>query len=281
MNEEKLLPSEGREADTAVYASEQATGTNVNTARALPRVCTSEASSDGCLGALPRGDLSDALKKKIFEITHAVYRVTSLFPKREILAGRLREEAFEILRDSTRYDVTLRDSFELLLSIVSKIRGMRSVLLLARVNRFVSSVNIEVLDREYAEIEFFFVAKIGFLREENAKAISAPQERHSVSMKAESLIRKETGNEFLPTHSKIDDLKRFVNENQIQKKSPERHKLIIDVLGKKDKASIRDIALSFNNIGQKTIQRDLSELIKRDAIERTGDRRWAMYSLKK
>ncbi|MEK7636218.1 MAG: DeoR family transcriptional regulator [Patescibacteria group bacterium] len=226
-------------------------------------------------------NLPDTIKKKIFEITHAVYRVTSLFPKQENLTVRLRDEASEILRDSARYDVILRDSFELLLLIVSKIRGMRSVLLLARVNRFVPSVNIEVLDREYAEIEFFFEAKIGFLRGKNQKAISAPQEPLPTSMKVESRIHKEASSRFLLAHQKTQNSKELLNENKIQKKNPERYKLIVDVLDKKDKASIKDIAMSFNDVGQKTIQRDLNELIKQDTVQRTGDRRWAMYSLKK
>ena len=198
----------------------------------------------------------------------------------ETLVGLLRGEASLLLGDFARFDAAICDPCELLLSIVSKIKGIRSVLWLARVNRFVSSVNIEVLDREYAEVEFFFDAKIRFLQEEKTKTITAPQEKRTVS--TEASISNGTDNaSLLISHGTVHH-KRFLNDkNGIQKKNIERHRLIIDVLGKKDKASIKDITRSFNDIGQKTIQRDLNELIKKDTIQRTGDRRWAMYSLKK
>ena len=56
---------------------------------------------------------------------------------------------------------------------------------------------------------------------------------------------------------------------------------IIDILKEKGVVSIKDISGAIKDYGEKTIQRDLIDMIKDGVIHKEGDRRWSKYSLKK
>ena len=57
----------------------------------------------------------------------------------------------------------------------------------------------------------------------------------------------------------------------------ERKKLILQQLREQGKQSLPEIAKIFPTASQKTIQRDLRELISQGIIEKEGERRWARY----
>jgi DeoR/GlpR family transcriptional regulator of sugar metabolism len=44
-------------------------------------------------------------------------------------------------------------------------------------------------------------------------------------------------------------------------------------------ATINDFYLLCKGVGPKTIQRDLHELVARNAVKKAGDKRWAVYTL--
>lgn len=54
---------------------------------------------------------------------------------------------------------------------------------------------------------------------------------------------------------------------------------ILTVLKDKTEASIKDITEIVTDCSEKTIQRDLNELIKDSIVKREGERRWSKYSL--
>jgi hypothetical protein len=60
-----------------------------------------------------------------------------------------------------------------------------------------------------------------------------------------------------------------------------RKDAIIDILKEKGVVSIKDISGAIKDYGEKTIQRDLIDMIKDGVIHKEGDRRWSKYSLKK
>jgi hypothetical protein len=59
----------------------------------------------------------------------------------------------------------------------------------------------------------------------------------------------------------------------------ERHRRIKDALRAKPNASIRDIKDIVRDCGEKTIQRDLSDMIETGEVVREGEKRWSRYKL--
>ena len=58
-----------------------------------------------------------------------------------------------------------------------------------------------------------------------------------------------------------------------------RVSLILDHLRKHRNASIKDIAATVRGCSEKTIQRDLNDLIRQGLVRRVGSRRWSTYEL--
>ncbi len=95
------------------------------------------------------------LNGKIFELTLALYRVTDFFPQGEALRKQLREKANEIFGSITEYGYS-GDSRREAAGIVARLQALRGYLNIARSLRFVKSINITVLEREYDFLERFF-----------------------------------------------------------------------------------------------------------------------------
>lgn len=58
-----------------------------------------------------------------------------------------------------------------------------------------------------------------------------------------------------------------------------RRDRILDVIIDKQEVAIKDISDIVSDCSEKTIQRELNDLIKDNKIKKTGDRRWSRYSI--
>lgn len=59
----------------------------------------------------------------------------------------------------------------------------------------------------------------------------------------------------------------------------ERMALILDFVKKNNGVSIKDIASVVRNCSEKTIQRELTDLIRQGLVYREGERRWSLYKI--
>ncbi len=212
---------------------------------------------------MPEEHLPREIKMKVFEVTSALYRVTDLFSPQEVLGADLRREGAHILKKCSQFSVLpAESSFEDTMSLLADIRGIRSLLWLAYANGLMRRVNFEVLEREYRALEHFFIQT----EQGTRQPTSTPKE--------EPVAKKETAARVRPENKPV---KEKVSKADLE----DRKKNILDILNQKDNQSIKDIYMSFKNVSTKTIQRDLQDLIERQLIQRKGDRRWALYSLRR
>lgn len=61
------------------------------------------------------------------------------------------------------------------------------------------------------------------------------------------------------------------------KERGERLSLILEVIRKQNGASIKDISAIVKNYSEKTIQREITALIKQGLVRKEGERRWSLY----
>lgn len=225
---------------------------------------------------------SEETKQKIFQIVQAVFRVTNLFPYGEALRFELRKEASEVLKESTRYSV-ISIAPDDILSFAGKIRGLRSLLFLARSNRFVNPVNCEVLERECRFLEDFFMKVAEADVSDDSAGVSGLSLKQTKMNPVKKMLQPSVSHGSSLSHYKNIRRIERIKKNASPMSSGEgkdRKETIIEFLQKKDKSSIKDIADVFDNVSTKTIQRDLNSLIQDGRVERSGDKRWALYHLR-
>jgi hypothetical protein len=66
---------------------------------------------------------------------------------------------------------------------------------------------------------------------------------------------------------------------QLSDKKSDRQEAILSVLKSKGPTYIKDISTVIRDVSEKTIQRELQDLVEKGIIERSGERRWTTYVL--
>lgn len=79
-----------------------------------------------------------------------------------------------------------------------------------------------------------------------------------------------------PSNTNVPDRKTIHTELQKEKKDRRQEKIVSYITTRKS-ASIKDIAVLFPDVSEKTIQRELNVLVAAGKINRRGNKRWSLY----
>ena len=136
-----------------------------------------------------------------------------------------------------------------------------------------SQENIQILTREYEGIiervasqnqpspfisaEDFVVPQV---KADTGRLLSAPEVPD-----AAQAIRTHKG------QNPIKDIKTGTGEQK------DRSEVILEIVRKNEGISIKDIAAVVRDCSEKTIQRELVQLIERGLVQKIGERRWSLY----
>ena len=211
--------------------------------------------------------------KKAEKITSALYLVTNLLSDNEPIKFSLRNCSLSVLSE-----ILPHTSQNLQARVVSHIHPRVSELLsflgIAEQAGLVSEMNADILISEYQSLLE--------LLQEGVEA----QKGDFVLSKSffdveENLLLADVSD--TKTHQN-DTSKRHVVLNKLNKSAPKesaskRHGVILDLLRKKGEVTTTDIKEVIEDCSEKTIQRDIQELITVGKIVRHGKRRWARYTL--
>jgi len=241
---------------------------------------------------LPSGEL---LCNRAQKITEALYRVTDLFSEKEPLKWQLRDNAVELLDF-----LMVAEEKELIAAenISYSIRKMSRLLQLAySSSAFISSINFEVLRREYLSLNDSFKNQLKRQKEEldsNGHSLISRFDSNGQHLLSNGHNGQSDKNELVP--EKKPDIKA---DNNIDYKKDtivlkERKRRILDLIsakggsasgGKDNNANnsdkwltIREISSSLPEFSPKSIQRDLLEMVDSGILKKIGDKRWRKYS---
>lgn len=253
--------------------------------------------------------MTSEMNRKIFELTLAVYRVTDLFPESEVLKRQVREKANEIMSSVLEHGTAYKKA-EAISSVLAKIQAVRSLLSIARFSSMVKPVNIMVLDREYSFFSNFFEREFNYAVEEANGLINEAKIEQKAPIAIKPLLNTPHVVRQVRTERKSaiqikKDAKRSTNiveighepireeemqesdRNGIEKRISaseffnDRQKTILDHIRSNQQVRSTDLTGIFaNRFSIKTLQRDLASLISQNAIEKEGDKRWAVYRIK-
>lgn len=212
-----------------------------------------------------RTQVNDYITDRTKKLTEALYRVTDLYPDQEPLKWALRENAVYLYNNlmsiTDMSDRKLRYNFKEVLSSISQIINKLD---LASLGGFISDINFEIIKKEYGSLKDFL---------ENQQQFIFSQEE--LLIKPELPIRHSVSNE----RTLSVQYKGHKGQKILSDKTEDRKQKIINSLKENDKKTIKEIASIFEDISEKSIQRDLADLVKSGILLANGEKRWRVYYL--
>lgn len=208
--------------------------------------------------------------EKLQKITEALYRVTELYSDKEPLKWQLRAmavELFDFLTSNEEKEIfDAGKAFDL-------IRRLTRLLQLAYASSaFVSSINFEVLRREYLSLN------------DSLQNLLSPVPV-SIGQVVDSIGQTNGQEEKEPKETKFP-LGNFVSKSNGQPVFLEERKrrILASIKGTKgtkgnEWLTIREISASLPEYGEKSVQRDLLEMVGAGILKKAGDKRWRKYGL--
>lgn len=190
------------------------------------------------------------------KIASAVYLITSFFKDQEPLKWQLRTLSMDLIADK------IKDKF----NIVREISALFSV---AKSAGLISYNNYEILIKELAKFEDAIEKplKLAFSQE-----VTETKEELSEPKTTEHLKDKITENQLVEKTA-------LKNYGAVSVKKNTRQSIIIAVLKRKREVMIKDVAPLINGCSEKTIQRELLNMVHSGVIKKIGEKRWSRYSL--
>lgn len=212
---------------------------------------------------------------KTNKLVTALYMVTDTMEKEEPIRLKLRTLGVEILSDITMSKAVFD---------TQKIDQILSFLNIASDIRMISEMNSNILRKEFTELKQFiqeFTVKNNLWLEELTKDSPSPSpllKSLSFSKGHQTRIGVQKGSTLMSALSKVGHAGNF----QVLK-DKRRESIIKIIKDKPDGISIKDISVAIKNLGEemgnKTLQRELISMVKDNVLKKTGDKRWSQYSL--
>lgn len=212
-------------------------------------------------------DIYSYVTDRIQKLTAALYRVTDLLSDKEPLKWTLRDKALNLYDDLVSVKNT-KDKDSLLDNSLKNFVQIIKSLELVSAGVCVSNLNFEILKREYLFLKNFVEGKKTDIIYDS-KMLS---ELSSTPDFDERIHRR------LPEKSQV---KPSESEAAFPEVNPQSRKgKVLDFLKNGPAKSVNEIAVIFNGeTSEKSIQRDLLDLVKMGKISAIGDKRWRKYEI--
>jgi hypothetical protein len=222
--------------------------------------------------------------KKTEKITAALYLISGLLKDDEPMKWELRDRGIDLLTSSFTASSSLPgDKNAVIQSLFTAALETLSLLGVARISNLISDMNHALLVGEIDKV-------VGLLRDrlaasaENAGYVLSEHFFRTPDLFSSG--KPEVGS-LKPGARSIEKgenkpLNQGIHQGQIatQQKKSQRQEHIVSILKGQSNITIKDFSKVIKDCSEKTIQRELSELVDKGVIKKEGERRWSRYSLK-
>jgi len=234
--------------------------------------------------------------RRIKKITTALYVVTEHIDDLENLKRHIRQYTTDLLKVAHVPYNTNSEELEYRMSfILSYTDALMSFIEVAYAGQFISEGNAQLLLRELRSLSIHVhhryqdtvggnQGSMSLADEVNIKDILSDKPSHddtqsktpSSKVSSQPTTQKETKNST--TKEDAQPATRSIPAPLSSREERKEH--IVAVIKKNDPASIKDIAMHINGCSEKTLQRDIKEMITEGRITKEGSRRWTTYRIK-
>ncbi len=236
---------------------------------------------------------------KTNKLITALYMVTDIVDKEEPLRAKLRTLGIEIISDT--YSAPHRAS--------GKISEVVSLLGIARALNIISSMNCDILEKEFYQLDHSIKELAGETKVPNApvdlgeffkEVLSAPKSQRRFPgvarlgvQKGSTLMKALSGVEMPARPIGGSDrnfvpVKPILNEKHPSELKGQRRNDILNIIkingGSATIKDIKDKILTMSDknnpliaVGEKTLQRELLSMVEDGVLKKTGEKRWSRY----
>ncbi|MEI6304403.1 MAG: hypothetical protein WCP09_00050 [Candidatus Taylorbacteria bacterium] len=243
------------------------------------------------LGFFSAEDYLIYLFKKTEKITAALYLVSGLLKDDEPIKWELRDRGINLLSSSfTASSAVPGDKNVVIQSIFTAALETLSLLNVAKISNLISDMNHKLLVREIDLVvgmlrdrlaqsaeKAGYVLSESFFKTPDLFASGFRLDNRGRSNHGEVGTKGQATGIGYETSSSKATLQGHVS---IQQKKSNRQEVILNVLQTQNNLTIKDFAKVIKDCSEKTIQRELIDLMNKGLIKKEGERRWSRYSLK-
>ena len=184
-------------------------------------------------------------KEYFVKLTIALYKVTDLFPENEPLRYQIRQKSLEILSSLIGENPQINTSH--IQELSRNIEILCRYFEIAQAQNWVDKKNLEILAREYRKIQEDFL------------------EREKIHSETSSQKNREK----TPSISKKERIQKASQGSKNKKTTPTERKIrILELLKHKNTLTLSEIKNLFFQVSQRTIRRDMEDLIKKGLVAR-------------
>lgn len=201
--------------------------------------------------------------KKAERLAKAIHLITPAFAESVSLKNRIDAIAVGLIDAAIQPPSTARTA------LARELLALSSVLGVARTGGILSTMNVGLISREahvlLHEIGSYEEPQLPF---EESPTLSSLAKGAFFERRELPRIRPSQKRQALPETPRDD-------KGHIK----DRRDSILTILKDKGRANIKDISTLVRGVSEKTIQRELSDLIGSGTVLKQGERRWSTYSL--
>jgi len=242
------------------------------------------------LGFFSAEDYLIYIFKKTEKITAALYLVSGLLKDNEPIKWELRDRGVDLLSSSFNASSSVPgDRNVVIQSIFASALETLSLLNVARVSNLITEMNHRLLVREIDNVLSLLRDRLAQNAENAGYVLSESffktPDLFSSGFSSPGALSRNQGRDFSNRQSgqktaQNGDLVSQGHHNSQVKKS-ERQEQILGILDTRSDLTIKDFSKVIKDCSEKTIQRELIELVQKGLVKKDGERRWSRYSLKK
>jgi hypothetical protein len=208
--------------------------------------------------------------KKTEKIVSALYLVSDFLSDSEPIKWQLRSIGLDLLGGSLSVsDIT---------KFTTNLLKLIAILNVAYAGKILSEMNYQILKFELESVlnqiesSDKFGRSKGLLLSESFFNVPSLSDE-SANSKLLAVKNTEVSKAVSKGHVEMSD-KRAIKDKS------NRQEIIISLLKKNQELGIKDFVLSISDCSEKTIQRELANLVAKGTIKKAGEKRWSRYSLK-
>lgn len=216
------------------------------------------------------------IHQKVEKLVAAMYLLTNALDPEEPVKWSLRSIGTELLAlNIGLHGSTAKSTYGNEDMFAGKVVEAVSLLEVASMSGLISEMNFTILKREFSTL----LASLKGATEKNSLEemfLSTPTPHvHSEPTPVQPVkdIQREIPKE---THVLKQPLKDY---GPVAVKKNRRQSIIINLLKRKKDIMVKDISEIVHDCSEKTLQRELSDLVTQGILKKEGERRWTRYSL--